>query len=151
VSFRSHPLDDTAESESHADRRERFRSVLSMIHHNTGDPQKPVVTAPGLWTSLDHSNLDKGRAIKSLQAAREHDHVFRWRDADGKWCYGLNSSAYDQELRHYDEHGFGPEDKDALRDMIETELSRPDHDEDLVIWCNTRLQEIRDQEDENDE
>lgn len=142
------PSDDGPTSESHADRRDRYRSILGAIHHNTGDPQYPVVTASALWTIVRHSNLSVRKATSSLKASRDNDHVIRWKNGDGKPCYGLTESAYD-EIPHCDAHGFGPEDVDALREMIEVEASRPEPDQDLIGWCNTRLAEIN-REDSDD-
>jgi len=140
--------DPDADQESRADRKERYQSVLSAIYHNTGDPNPPLIRASVLWTTVRHSNIRVADAERSLRAAREHDEVIRWRDGEGHWRYGLNDDGIG-ELPHYDAPIFGPDDEQALRDIIETEVQSADVDEEIVGWANRRLAAIDDRADDD--
>lgn len=144
---------DSSASDADEDRsvrRHRYRRLLALIHANCGDPQHVMITAQGPWTIVKHSNISVREAQSSLRAARENDHVVRCRDGSGKWRYALTGDAVD-ELPNRESLPYGPDDVDAFRDIIETEAAAQDPDQDVIGWCNTRLQEIDEQQDGDDD
>ncbi|WP_049986849.1 hypothetical protein [Halobellus rufus] len=126
-----------------------YHRILSMILHNTGDPQPVTLASAQLWTHVSNSSVAKSDARTALQAARENGHVIRHRDGEGQLRYGLTTDGVaklpDAELPIY-----STEDEGALQAVIGVEVSRPDdkRDQDVIGWANQHLQAVREVADE---
>jgi hypothetical protein len=130
-----------SESESRADRRDRYHRLLETIRHNTGDPQHVLAPGAGLWTVLSSSNIDTSDAITAMEAAIDNGHVLQWTDADGRHRYGLTGAGID-EARHTDAPLYGPADRERLRAVLATEADRDEPDKSVIAWANRRLAAI---------
>lgn len=119
-----------------------YHTLLSTIAHQTGDPQPVLVDATALWTTaVAHGSLAHTDAAAAMQAAREVDHVLRWRDGNGDLRYGLTGDGV-AVTPHVKTPLYDAADADALQAVIETEASREDPDQDVIGWCNRRLAAI---------
>jgi len=116
------------------DRREEYERVLSTIRHNTGHPMAPLVARPALGLVLvAHGSLTSDTVRARLRAAREQGDVIVWGHPDGTPRYGLADAA------HLD-----AADEPALTRIIETEVAADQPDKQLIGWCNTHLDAVRD-------
>ncbi|MDQ2053261.1 hypothetical protein [Halobellus sp. H-GB7] len=121
-----------------------YRIILGMLHKNTGHGSPVTMSASHLWNTVRHASLSKGDAKTALQAARENGDVHRWQDGEGQIRYALAADGVD-ELPDTEMPIYTSEDVDALKAVIDVEVSRPDDelDQNVIGWANTHLQAIK--------
>jgi hypothetical protein len=130
----------SAESDTHADRKDRYHTLLGILRANTGHGMPPLLAGSALWVTVGHSSLGQTDALRALQATIEQGDTLRWPDAEGTTRYGLTQSGYD--ALPYSTPQFVPEDRAALRGVIEIEAGREDPDREVIAWANRWLDTI---------
>jgi len=79
-----------------SDSQQRYEQLLGTIEKNTGGPtqyndQPPGVPKGSLYLMLvAHSWHSVDEVDRSIQAARENEDIFEWRDRDGTHRFSLN-------------------------------------------------------------
>jgi len=120
--------------------RERF---LGTIHKNVGDPQPVLLRAHVLHQELSQSGVDLRHAHTARDSALEHGLAFRWRDGEGQVRYGLTPNGVDA-IPGAEMPIYGPDDIDALEDVVGSENSRPDPDQDALTTIAAHIRSVRD-------
>jgi len=119
--------------------RERYHTLLSVIAKHTGQGQPVMAAARTVWTvAVAHGRLNHDEARRAVAAAVENDHAVRWTDTDGRACYALTVDGADM-ARRVTTPVYDDSDAAAIRDVLETEVSRPSPDTDIVAWANQHL------------
>lgn len=114
------------EDRSATDRKEAYHRVLGTIKQNSGHSQPVAVAASTVWiTTISHGSLSHEASKRALQAARENEHVVRWRDEAGKVRYLLTPAGV-AELPYAAMPIYAPRDEGPLREVIGTESERAD-------------------------
>jgi len=119
------------------DSKERYERVIGIVEHNTGYPQYPMVRRSSAATIARHANMAAEGFKRAVKAARENNDLIQWRDASGVRRLGLT------DPDHLDE-----DDVANLEEIIDDEVTRRHVDQDVIGWCNTQLQEIREDSDD---
>lgn len=130
----------SSQERAHKHRRADYEQTLGTIRANTGDPQRPLVAASPLWTTLvANGGLEHEFATSALRAAVENGDVLRWTDGEGTVRYALTTQGLDSVTGS---SPYDAGDEAALRDVITTEASRENPDKSVIGWANERLAEI---------
>jgi hypothetical protein len=131
----SRPADDP-----HRKASNRF---LGTIHKNVGDPQPVLLRAHVLHQELSQSGIRLQHAHTARDAALEHGLAFRWQDAEGIVRYGLTPEGVDA-VPDATMPIYEPADIDALEDVVGTENSRPEPDQDVLTTIAAHIRSVRD-------
>lgn len=121
-------------------RRSDYDAMLTIIKHNVGSPQPPLMSANALWTTaVSHGRLDHDNARSALHSAVDNGDALRWTDGDGTVRHGLTTDGLE---RARGTNPYSGEDKDALRQYIATEAARSNPDQEFIGWANERVGEL---------
>ena len=73
----------SSNTDTRADRKDRYEHALSVVDENTTDVQPPGIAAGSLWNVLTASvGMDATDAHHAVRAAFENGDLFRWTDRD---------------------------------------------------------------------
>jgi len=136
----------STESDTHADRKDRYHTILGILRANTGHEMPPLLSGAALWVTVGNGSLTHTDGVRALQATIEQGDTLRWTDADGTTRYGLTQSGHD--ALPYSTPQFVPADRPALRQVLETEAGRDDPDREVIAWANRWLDTIQGDGDE---
>jgi len=131
----------TETQDTHADRKDRYHTLLGILRGNTGHGMPPMLAGSALWVTVGNGSLAHTDAVRALQATIEQGDTRRWTDAAGTTRYGLTQSGYD--ALPYSTPQFVPEDRPALRGVIEIEAGRDNPDREVIAWANRWLDTIQ--------
>lgn len=118
-----------------------YKQFLSTIRSKIGGTLPPMAadTSVGV-TFCSHTGYSPKTKKDALKVASEQkDHIVTWVDDEGRKWIGLKLSAYDLLPGSFP---YTPDDVDALKQIIETEVSQDRSDKTIIGWANRQISEI---------
>jgi len=125
-----------------------YRKFLETIRANVGGVQPPMAAKSSISIIFCGYNGHTPKTMRNaiIVGRDQRDDIIEWVDETGEARIGLQLSAYDEIAGRFP---FDKDDVDAIQEIIQTETSREQLDQDVVGWANTQIMEIESRCDED--